>query len=228
MLTDGYDMSTIKIAAIADVHCPRYLDEFKTALSKCDSSDLLLFAGDMINRGKAEEYIRVLEAVETELDPDIPIVACFGNEDPPDIYDELHPTVRNRIRFLHEESAVYNFYGSRVGIIGMSGVGAEFRSTEVVGMKDLFEERASRLSSLLYEVSKQSDTIILLMHYSPLLENSSTEFSWWMSRALEHYIPSHIVHGHIHDSVRQKVEIEATTVWNVALPLTRKITELNL
>ena len=104
----------------------------------------------------------------------------------------------------------------------------DIKSNNVTEMQTLFEERASRLAYLLKQVSERSDIIILLIHFSPLKDGSQIEFSWWMSRALEHVIPDHIVHGHIHDATKVKIEIGATTIWNVALPVTGSITELNL
>lgn len=224
-------MSPINIAAIADVHCPRYLSEFKTALSKSHKPDIFLFAGDMVNRGTTTEYINVLDAVESQFGSDFPIVACYGNEDPVELQDELQVLTKGRITFLDEKSITLNLSGSKVAIIGMSAASMEPSEPQgdmVSDIQSVFEERASHLSRLLEDAVMSSDYVVLLMHYCPLLESTSDEFSWWMSRALETSPPNLIVHGHIHNSTRNKIEIGTTTIRNVALPAIGSITELSL
>ena len=71
----------VKILAVADVHSPRYLDEFAKALAQHEQPDAFLLAGDMINRGNAEEYTNVLNTIEKVLGTNFPIIACFGNEE---------------------------------------------------------------------------------------------------------------------------------------------------
>ncbi|MBY8996578.1 MAG: metallophosphoesterase [Candidatus Thorarchaeota archaeon] len=224
-------MSPVKLATIADVHSPKFLNEFKTALSNCTPPDLFLFAGDMVNRGKVNEYSNVLDTVESQLGSDFPILACFGNEDPLDIRDELNLTTKDRLTFLDERSITLTLSGSRIAIVGMSSFSAELlnaQSSAAAEMRTIFEERALQLSRLLQDASSSSDYLILLMHFSPLRETNPTEFSWWVSRAVETYPPNLIIHGHIHNSIRNKVEIGATTIRNVALPAIGSITELNL
>ena len=224
-------MSPVKIAAIADVHSPRFLNDFNIALSKCEKPDLFLFAGDMIHRENAREYIRVLDSVESHLGSDFPILACFGNEDPVDIQDALHFATRDRLTFLDGRAITLNLAGSRIAIVGISAVSAELievQSDTVTEMRTIFEERATQLSHLLQDASRSSDYVILLMHFNPLLEINPTKFSWWVSRAVEKAPPDLIIHGHIHNSTRKKVEIDATIIMNVALPAIGSITELNL
>lgn len=224
-------MSPVKIAAVADVHCPRFLNEFRTALSKCTPPDLFLFAGDMVNRGKADQYTNVLDTVDSQLGSGFPIVACYGNEDPLEIQDELHAMTKDRLTFLDEKSIILNLSGSRVAVIGMSTVSmepSEPQGNTVSDIQMIFEERTLQLSRLLDDASATSDFVVLLMHYSPLLESTSNEFSWWISKALENSPPNLIIHGHIHDATMGKVEIGTTTIRNVALPVTGSITELNL
>ena len=224
-------MSPVKIAAVADVHSPRFLSEFRTALSKCRPPELFLFAGDMVNRGKADQYVNVLDTVDSQLGSDFPIMACYGNEDPLEIQDELHTMTKNRLTFLDERLITLNLYGARVAVIGMSAASmepSEPQGNTASDIQAIFEERASNLSRLLDEASSSADYSILLMHYSPLLESSSNEFSWWISRARETAPPNLIVHGHIHPSTRNKIEIGATTIRNVALPAIGSITELSL
>ncbi|MHA2351862.1 MAG: metallophosphoesterase family protein [Candidatus Thorarchaeota archaeon] len=219
-------MSPVKIAAVADVHSPRFLNEFRTGLSTCEIPDIFLFAGDMINRGKVDEYPEVLDILNSHLGSDFPIIACFGNEEPIACRDELHLITQNRVTFLDEKSVTFNISGSSIAIVGMSATYEP--PNEVAEMRTSFEERSHRLSNLLQDASKNADCVILLMHFSPLLETDSTEFSWWVSRAIARMPPAYIVHGHVHDNLKNETKIGATTIRNVALPAIGSITELNV
>ena len=223
-------MRSIRLAAVADVHSPRFLNEFEAAISRCETPDIFLFAGDMINRGKSSEYTKVLDAVES-LGSEFPIVACFGNEEPVASRDELRQITQNRVLFLDESHATFTISGEKVDIIGMSAVASEPSRSQLALNDDIrmvFEARAERLSKLLQESHKQAKYVILLMHFSPLLEGNSLEYSWWVSKALEKSSPTLIIHGHMHDRFKEKIEIGATVIRNVAIPASGAITEITL
>jgi len=224
-------MNPIKVAAVADVHSPRFLNEFKTALTRCETPNLFLFAGDMINRGKIDEYPKVLDILDSQLGSDFPVVACFGNEEPLSCQDELRLMTQNRVTFLDEKAVTFNLSGSEISIVGISttyGPPNESQSDTVAEIRVSFEERTERLSRLLQDVSETADCVVLLMHFNPLSETNSSVFSWWVSRAIKKNPPGHIIHGHVHDSISNDVKIGSTIIRNVALPATSLITELNL
>ena len=133
---------------------------------------------------------------------------------------------RDRVSFLHDQSITLNISGTRIGIVGMSA--ASKYSRDVADMKTIFDERASQLTRLLQTTSKETDYLILLMHFSPLQANTLNKFSWWVSEAIETVSPNLIIHGHVHDAKTKKVEIGATTILNVALPVTASVTELSI
>ena len=62
----------MKILAVADVHSPRFHEEFELELSMHSKPDLFLMAGDMINRGNADEIVRVLDTIEDYLGLECP------------------------------------------------------------------------------------------------------------------------------------------------------------
>ncbi|MFW9832753.1 MAG: metallophosphoesterase [Candidatus Thorarchaeota archaeon] len=230
-LTEGLGMRPVKVAAIADVHSPRYLDEFNKALSKCAPPDFFLFAGDMVNRGASEEYLKVLEAIENHLGLNFPIISCLGNEDPTDIKKQTRQLTGERITFLNDSSITIKTSGSRITIVGLSPSTnnlLEARSTSFPEIQSTFEVKTTRLTHLLQDATSSSDHTILLMHFSPLLENNPREFSSWLSNAVTNHPPLYIIHGHVHDATRVKVKIGATTIMNVALPVTGSITKLVL
>ena len=217
-------MKPLKIAAVADIHSPKFFNEFEKSMRDIKSPDLFLLAGDIVNRGKADEYPLVVDAIE-RLHGDVPIVACFGNEEYTDSRDEIVSLVGNRVSFLDESTTTLTITDSIIKIVGASVI--LDRSLEISDIRTFFEKRADRVSRLLHDAGTDSSDVILLMHYSPL-EEKQQSFSWWVSRAIEDVKPTLIVHGHIHDSKEKKVVIGPTSVYNVALPAVGSITELTL
>ena len=80
----------IRVACVSDVHSPKYLDLFKGALRKLDTSkiDIFLFAGDMIYKGNINELSKVITLLE-EFRIKFPVYSCFGNEEYDNLYDKL-------------------------------------------------------------------------------------------------------------------------------------------
>ena len=77
------------IAATGDVHSPQYYEEFVRAVDMMRAKpDLFLMTGDMIERGRPEEYEKIYNVLFGKID--CPIVACFGNSEfIPDITQKL-------------------------------------------------------------------------------------------------------------------------------------------
>ena len=216
----------MRIAAVADVHSPRYLTEFINALSECSRPDLFLLAGDMVSYGQYLEYNNVIEAITSELGNDIQIVACFGNEEHGEVRQDILSLVENRIVFLDESITKIQLNDSTLGIVGTSTLVSNHEASETKDIEEVFEMRAEYLSKLLCQAAESSTHSILLMHYNPIDEKDSSSFSWWISRAFEEIQPDFIVHGHIHNPVNYEVTIGRTSIINVAFPARGKITEL--
>ena len=232
-------MATVKILAIADVHSPRYLDEFAKTLAQHEPPDAFLFAGDMINRGNADEYENVLNVIERELGDEFPIIGCFGNEEYNDVRKDILSIVRDRMIMLDEQSYVLESKGIKVGIVGTQGSldkATSWQRRNMPSVKGVFERRAKRAASLLKKIKNNVDHMILLMHYSPCLETcegeNSRAFSWLGSRkfygVVVEYQPDLVIHGHVHNSTRHDVKIGSTIVRNVAFPAVRSTTELDV
>ncbi len=232
-------MKRVKILAVADVHSPRFLEEFVKDLAKRNAPDVFLFAGDMINRGNAEEYTTVLNVIEKVLGSSFPIIGCFGNEEYSEVRKEIISIVGDRMVFLDEKSYVLESNDIKVGIVGTQGSldkATSWQRRNIPSVKGVFERRAKRAASLLKKMKGKVDHRILLMHYSPCLETCEGEdsraFSWLGSRkfytvVVEHQ-PELVIHGHVHNSTRHEVRIGSSLIRNVALPAVGSITELNL
>lgn len=232
-------MAKVKILAVADVHSPRYFEEFVKDLAEHEQPDVFLFAGDMINRGNAEEYMNVLDAIEKTLGSSFPIVGCFGNEEYNEVRKDIVSIVGDRMILLDEKSVILEFDGLKLGIVGTQGSldkATSWQRRNIPRIKGVFERRAKRAASLLKKMKGKVDHCILLMHYSPCLETCEGEetraFSWLGSRkfyavVVEHQ-PDLVIHGHVHNATRHEVKIGPSIVRNVALPAVGFITELNL
>lgn len=229
----------MKILAVADVHCPRFLNDFKQSLAQQSPPDVFLFAGDMVNRGKSEEYITILDLVEHALGTGFPILACFGNEEYNEVRKEILGIVGDRMLFLDERSFIFEVKNQSIGVVGTQGSldkATTWQRRNIPTIKGIFERRAKRAASLLKKIEKKVDRRILLMHYSPCLETCTGEnekaFSWLGSRKFYNIVleqqPDLVVHGHVHNSTKHNTLIGATLVHNVALPAVGRITELNL
>ena len=232
-------MTKVKILAVADVHSPRYLEEFVKALVQHEHPDVFLFAGDMINRGNAEEYTNVLDIIERILGTAFPVIGCFGNEEYSEVRKDIVSIVDDRMILLDEKSYVLESNGLKVGIVGTQGSldkATSWQRRNIPSVKGVFERRAKRAASLLKKMNEKVDHRILLMHYSPCLETcegeDSKDFSWMGSRkfytvVVEHQ-PDLVIHGHVHNSTRHEVTIGSTLVRNVSFPAVGSITELNV
>jgi len=225
----------LRVAAVADVHSPRYLAEFRESLSKCDAPDLLLLAGDMIDSGKVSEYGNIIDAIDSHFGSRIPIVACFGNDENEEVRPDILRFLGDRVTFLDEQAFRVDLKVATVGIVGaptLIGSDERPRSRGVRAIGKVFEKRIENLSRLLTEAAKTCIYTILLMHYCPLLETENgthpDAFSWWVSKAVQNAEPDVIVYGHVHVSARPATRIGQIRAVNVALPAVGRMTELQL
>jgi predicted phosphohydrolase len=215
----------MRIAAVGDIHCPRFFPIFEKSLQEIKKPDVFLFAGDIVNRGKANEYPVVVNAINS-VHGRVPIIACFGNEDNELFREcEIIEMVGDRVTFLDDTITSISVDDSTLGVVGVSIVNEMVKEVET--MKTIFEERARKISGYLKELANISDHTVILSHYSPLVE-SETMFSWWFEKAMKDNRPSMIIHGHIHNSIKNHVMVESTPVYNVALPAVGLISEIEL
>ena len=229
----------VRILAVADVHSPRYLDEFAQALAQHEQPDVFLLAGDMINRGNAQEYTNVLDTIEKVLGTDFPVIGCFGNEEYSEVRKEIISIVGDRMTFLDEKSTILEYNALKVGIVGTQGSldkATSWQRRNIPSVKGVFKRRAKRAASLLKIMKDKVDHRILLMHYSPCLETCEGEdnkaFSWLGSRKFYRVVVEHqpdlVIHGHVHNSTRHEVNLGSAIVRNVSLPAVGSVTELNV
>jgi len=229
----------MKILAVADVHYPRFEKKFRLALENHQPPDLLLLAGDMVNRGEADAYPELLDIIQDRLGTDFPIVACFGNEEYAEVRPKIISLVKERVTILDEKFIVLVIDGIKIGIVGTQGSldkPTSWQRSNIPGIKEEFARRAVRASGLLQKVSKTVEKRILLMHHAPCTETCEGEdirsFAWLGSRKFYSVIkseqPDLVIHGHVHNSTTHEAKVGATLVRNVALPAVGDLTKLVL
>ena len=232
-------MCIVRILATADVHSPRFIAGFRESLQTFQRPDMFLLAGDMISRGQVGEYLNVLDCIEHVFGRDLPIIACFGNEEYSEVRKQLVTAVDDRMIFLDEKSMTLEIDEVTVGIVGTQGSldkATSWQKRNIPSWRGVFERRARRAASLLRKFRESVDKTILLMHYSPCLETCEGEderaFSWLGSRKFYRVVleqqPDLVIHGHVHNSIRHTAQLGPTLIYNVAFPAVGSITEIDL
>ncbi len=215
----------MRIAAVSDIHSPRYISEFKNALSHIKIPDLFLLAGDMVDAGNINAYRNISNIITGLFGDELPIVACFGNDERGASIQDMKDIVGERIVFLDGNSVVIPCSDRRIGVLGVPILNVD-RSPKDSTLEDVFEKRINQLARKLGELSRTCDQSIFLLHYSPLsTETYPEDFSWWVSKTFKEAQPDLVVHGHIHYAVKSEFRIGNTRVINVAYPSTRRITD---
>jgi len=217
------------IAATGDIHSPIYYELFVKSLENLRvKPDLFLLAGDMIDRGKIEEFDKVWNALFGKIS--CPIVACFGNNE----YDELRETLKvkfPKIRFLDDQSIVFSIDTTSIGIFGSTGSLDQPTRWQKVHIPHIEKIYASRI--LLAEKHLQrmaSHLKILLLHYAPTYKTLEGEnpriYGSLGCKAFEDVLikqkPDLVIHGHSHRGLK-KAWVDTVPVFNVALPLNKEI-----
>jgi Icc-related predicted phosphoesterase len=229
----------MRILAVADVHCPRYLHKFEKSLELLEEPDLFLMAGDMIDRGRISQYDVVLNTIERHFGDNFPIVACFGNEEYLEVREEISDIFGKRVLFLDDQSVILDIAGLKFGIVGTQGSldkPTRWQKRNLPRIKRVFNRRPSRVEHLLKKLAEKVDYRILLMHYAPCLETcegaDDRSFGAFGSKKfysmIEDEKPDLVIHGHVHDATRQEARINHTLVRNVAIPAAKGVTSLKL
>jgi Icc-related predicted phosphoesterase len=221
------------IAAISDVHSPRYYDQYVEAIGKLNvKPDLFLIAGDMIYHGSFEEYQKVYNVLFGKIN--CPIVACFGNQEFPEIREKIKESLKE-IRFLDDQSIVLQIAGNTVGIFGSTGsldTPTKWQKANIPNIEKIYAQRIELAEKQLERM--HTDLKILLLHYAPTyktLEGENPNFYPFLgSQVFENVIiktkPSLVVHGHSHLGTK-KAWVDTVPVFNVSLTVNKEVVIIN-
>ncbi|WP_236698201.1 metallophosphoesterase family protein [Pyrodictium occultum] len=226
--------------AAGDVHSPRYLLQYMAALAKhrdeCSRAGILIWAGDMVDRGRVSALEAVVEASRRSC-PSARIVAVFGNEEYMDREEEFirrYPSVvwLNDTYIVVEEDIKLAIYGSR----GVLDRPTRWQRRHIPGIEAIYRHRAERAAAALRELRGKADKVILVTHYAPTrltLEGEDPRIwpelgSTIMERVVLETAPDLAIHGHAHRSKRLEAVLGRTRVINVALPARGDVAVIDL
>ena len=227
-------MGTVRIAALADLHCTKSSQGiFQPLFARiADSADLLLLAGDLTDYGLPEEA-RVLVKEVTALR--IPAVAVLGNHD-------IESSKQDEIRQILTDGGVTILDGDAcevkgVGVAGVKGFGGGFgkRALGPWGeqiIKQFVHEAVNEALKLEAALARlRTKTLIALLHYSPVeatVEGEPREIypflgSSRLEEPLGRYPVSLVLHGHAHRGQPQGATKNNVPVYNVSMPLLSRL-----
>jgi len=216
------------LLATSDVHSPEYLQDFVASLSKVKGRPcLFLFAGDVIDRGRAEAARPVFEAAERLGGR---LVATFGNEEYQEVWGRMR-TLYPQVDWLVDEYRVYDCGGVSVAVVGTPGSldrPTKWQAKNVPGVEKIYEERVERVGELLRRARSEAQFVVLLSHYAVAKANLKGEdpraypylYSSKMEKVVRELRPTIVVHGHAHNGQTYSV-VNGVPVYNVAFPLNR-------
>lgn len=228
--------SPIVIAAFSDVHGPRYLHYLASSTSALEQADLVLIAGDIVDKGAAQHCRLVLDVVRSTYKGRV--LAIFGNEE----YDERESEIRSICPdavWLKDEAIQLEVKGLTISVVGTRGVLDEptsWQKRNIPNIRVVYEERLGKIASLLAEAKRKSQVTILLTHYAPICPTLSGERpSIWaqmgsrkLTEAVLHFKPDVVIHGHAHNSTNLFIEMGSTRIYNVALPAAKRVTRVEV
>jgi len=232
----------LAIMATSDVHSPRFLLHYMGALSRhreeCSSVELVLWAGDMVEKGNVGALRSVLEATK-RICSRARIVAVFGNEE---FMDREHEFVKRYPEVIWLNDNYYIFVSSKgeeIAIYGTRGSldrPTRWQRKHIPGIEMIYKERVERLRKIVKELKKNYKKVVVLMHYAPTYATLEGEDkSIWpevgsllMEAAIREVKPTIVIHGHAHNSKRLEAHTNGVRVINVAFPARKDIVILSL
>jgi Icc-related predicted phosphoesterase len=225
---------SVRVAAMADLHCgkvsPGSLQPLFAEAS--ERADVLVLCGDLTDYGLPEEARALVKELASVR---IPTVAVLGNHD----YESGHA---DAVKGILLDSGVKVLDGDSVelhgiGFAGVKGFGGGFgrRTLEPWGeeaVKRFVHEavdEALKLESALARL--QNPTRIAVLHYSPVeatVEGEARELfpflgSSRLEEPLNRYGVTMAFHGHAHQGAPQGRTSNGVPVYNVALPVLRRM-----
>ncbi|MHC1591596.1 MAG: metallophosphoesterase family protein [Candidatus Helarchaeales archaeon] len=226
-------MEKILLGCISDIHSPRFLSMFREALKKdyhrLESCDLILLAGDLINKGDISSLSEVIDPLEQL---NIPLIAVFGNEEYDSLHEKIKSEVGNKIRYLDDESITLKIKNQEIGIIGSKGSldrPTSWQQKNIPGIQEFYARRIKTIASLIQKT--RAKIKILLLHYPPtyktIVGERPSAYPYIgcrrMGRILKKNRVDAVIHGHAHLGIPFAYHYEIP-VYNVSLPVRKSFT----
>ena len=236
----------IYVGCVGDVHSPKYLPEFSSAIKKYKnkSFDLFILAGDTIHKGFIKGFNLVAEILNEHIT--CPILACFGNEDYIELEEDFISQFGEYISFLNDSSSALLIKGKKIGVIGTRGVldkPTSWQAANIPNILEIYEQRLQTIDKLLneFESKKESNELdysLLVSHYavgySLLVGEKMHVYPLLGSKRFENVLLSHenlptvVIHAHGHNATKFRSTLGPHVLFNVSFPATHSITAFSL
>lgn len=224
----------MRIAAVADLHCPRYSPEVLGPIlgQSAQEADVLVLAGDLTDGGLEEEARMLAKLVTASVK--IPIVAVLGNHD----YEAGKSA---EVRTILVEAGVHVLDGEAVeirglGFAGVKGFAGGFgqRALQPWGepvIKTFVHEAVQEALKLESALAKlRTEHRVAVLHYAPVegtVKGEAPEIYPFLGSSrledpLTRYPVAAVFHGHAHGGSTEGRTRTDAPVYNVALPLLQR------
>lgn len=229
--------SSVRIAAVADLHCRLgRKDNFQRLVKAVNeqSVDLVLLGGDLTDHGRPEEAELLADSLG---DLRAPVVAVLGNHD-------LDSGRRDEVVSILSEGGIlvldgdrYKLKGGLVGVAGVKGFAGGFGRSSLQpfgeeAIKAFVMETLNESLALEGALSRVDAVLKLaLTHYAPTPETCQGEApeitpflgSSKLGEAIDAQEVTAAFHGHAHMGRLRGATPDGRPVFNVALPVLRRI-----
>src|SRR5262245_35011198 len=225
---------SVRVAAVGDLHCTKGSQgHFQPLFARiAESADVLALCGDLTDRGLADEarvLAKELQAVK------MPKVAVLGNHD-------FEADAAGEVTEILTQAEVTVLDGAAVELAGVGFAGAKGfaggfgeRALQAWGEDPIKTfvraavEEALKLESALARL--RTPGRVVLLHYAPVRDTVDGEppeiFAFLGSSRLEEplnrYAASVVFHGHAHRGQPEGKTTGGVPVYNVALPLLKRL-----
>jgi Icc-related predicted phosphoesterase len=221
----------MRILACSDVHSPLFYEQFiKSLESISDNVDLIILAGDMVEKDSIEKEIEEYKKIYNSFFGKFfaPIVAVFGNAE----FEEYRDMIKNeisRIRFLDDQYIELKINENNVFILGTTGALDEPTKWQRAHIGNIQQIYRNRIEKVRTSLKNYQGFKILVTHYAPTyktLEGENPLFyknlgSLEMEKAILESKPNVVIHGHSHYGSKFSW-VDTIPVFNVALPVNKK------
>ena len=230
--------SAVKIAAVADIHSPRYLQLYLQALRRIhDKPDVLIWVGDIVDKNNVEATTPVYEATRKHLE-ECPIIAVFGNEEYRG-FEEKYIEKTPGVLWINDEIRILTVNEIRIGFIGTRGAldkPTPWQQKNMPWLLNYYKELPQRIIDLARNARNDVDKLVLISHYGVTRRNLRGEnprvWPYLASTGMEKIIKTElfdlVIHGHAHKASIERIDLYGTPVYNVSLPGRKKITLINI
>ncbi|UXD21507.1 metallophosphoesterase [Ignicoccus pacificus DSM 13166] len=235
MLSESIEGVEVEILAFSDVHTPRYLPLLIKSIQdlKEKNFDVVMMAGDLVDRSNVEEFSKLLEVLKSNIKYKY-IVAVFGNEEYREKEEEFKESYPE-VRWLNDEYLVLKLNKGCLGVVGSRGSllrPTSWQRKNLPGIAEEYKRKPEVIRQLIKEVKKECPNVVYLSHYAPtwktLVGESRHIWPYLGDPRIEKVLKEegvHVaIHGHVHRGRVSYVHTSTLTIYNVALPARGNVT----